>query len=190
MEISSPSTLKICRSTGPKFSASSENPQRSEPRAAGERHMRTYHPRLTQPLRNPFVGATMFGIQLAETTSWVSWALADWEGASSTSPDSRYHYARKIPLFGPNRGKQNGMSYSLSRQSSSANNHREEPQQDKDSNEKQGDNKRVGTGGGEGGLRSPHSGKTFTAAPVHLQDYSWAAPRSRGSQPITRTNGI
>ena len=152
--------------------------------------MRTYHLRLPQPLRTPFVGATMIGIQLAEATSLVSGALADWEDASSTSPDSRYHYARKIPLFGPNRGKPNGMSYSLSRQSSSANNHREEPQQDKDSNETQGDNKRVGTGGGEGGLRSPHSGKTFTAAPVHLQDYSWAAPRSRGSQPITRTNGI
>ena len=129
--------------------------------------MRVYKKGLLPLLGTILVAATMVGSQVAGTTSWVSWALADWQDANTIPSYSRDRNAMTIPVFNPNGGKTNGKRHSLDQQSGFPNNksvppnssHGEEVRPDKDSNDSG-----VDTGGGQGGGSNPLSGNGFASA--------------------------
>ena len=134
--------------------------------------MRVYKKGLIPLLGTILVAATMIGSQVAGTTSWVSWVLADWQDANTIPSYSGDKNAKRVPFMSSNGGKTDGKRHSLDQQSGFPNNnsvppnssHGDEVQPDKDSNDSGGDDSGVDTGGGQGGGSNPLSGNGFATA--------------------------
>jgi hypothetical protein len=129
--------------------------------------MRVYKKGLIPLLGTILVAATMIGSQVAGTTSWVSWVLADWQDANTIPSYSGDRKAYRH-VMSSNGGKR----HSFDQQSGFPNNnsvppnssHGEEVRPDKESNDSGGDDSGVDTGGGQGGGSNPLSGNGFATA--------------------------